>query len=262
MIFLISTLKKNLNLHTATLIKYSALIGLSAVSSLSFANSAAEQDIIAGCKKIPEYTQQGSRFYQNKQYKQALKAFEDQVAWTEFCSNQSELTGKTITSDQIETSYNNVGLTYSKLNQPKWARAWYSIAPKSSKSLTNLKNLPVSNGKRTIAGQYVNYAGQGEWNTIDVRQVKGGKYKIEFNGLRMGLMALIYGPNIGQFTTTMPQSATQANYRDKTCLITLKFSPNAQNVERIDVTQSEAESDCGFGNGVTAQGSYSKVEKR
>lgn len=84
-------------------------------------------------------------------------------------------------------------------------------------------------------------------------------YQIEFNGLYMGLRSLIYGPNMGEFSTRIPLNKTQTNYSVEDCKIDLKFQFNAQIGQQIVVNSSNPMS-CGFGHNVSADGMYLKVE--
>ncbi|MFU8925363.1 hypothetical protein [Acinetobacter puyangensis] len=227
------------------------------LTSLSHANS--EQEIITGCQKLSQYAQQGAKFYQQKHYQKARDVFLDQAAWTHFCLYQSDITGKKISDEQLATAYNNVGLSYVKLGQPRWARAWFELTPDSAKSQFNLKKLPSVQASKSKQGTYVRYAGQGQWNTIEITN-KGNLYQLDFNGLRMGINGLIYGPNLGEFSITMHKNASLAEYRHENCIIQLKFLPANAQGERIDVTQNKADAECGFGFGVYADGSYLKVE--
>lgn len=225
--------------------------------SLSHANI--QQDILSGCQKLTQYAQQGTKFYQQKSYQKALDAFLDQAAWTHFCLYQSDTTGKKISDEQLATAYNNVGLSYVKLDQPRWARAWFELTPDSAKSQFNLRKLPPVQASKSKQGIYVRYAGQGQWNTIEITG-KGNLYQIDFNGLRMGINGLIYGPNMGEFTIAMPKNAASAEYHHENCTVKLKFlKANAQG-ERIQVKQNTSDIDCGFGSGVYADGIYLKVE--
>ncbi len=68
----------------------------------------------------------------------------------------------------------------------------------------------------------------GSGNQIKVKPLKN-VYQIEFNGLYMGLRSLIYGPNIGEFETTMPLNRTQAQYQVDDCKIKFKVRLRSQN---------------------------------
>ncbi len=218
------------------------------------------REIIDHCNQLTQYAAQGATWYQNKQYKKALEAFQDQAAWTSFCTYQEDITGKNINKKQLATAYNNVGLTYAKLEQPRWARAWFELFPDFSFSQFNLKQLPPVTAQTNRSGTYVRYAGQGAWNTLEITKHKD-HYQINFFGLRMGLMAMIYGPNMGEFRVDMPQTATTVKYHYEDCVIQLDFLAATAHGERIKVTQTDDNnSSCGFGFGVYADGTYLKVE--
>ena len=87
--------------------------------------------------------------------------------------------------------------SYFKSGKPQWARAWFSVFPQAKSSQFNLKQLPLRK-TQNLAGIYIQHAGFGHWNTIQVKRIKNS-YQIHFNGLYMGLNSMIYGPNIGEF---------------------------------------------------------------
>ena len=213
-----------------------------------------ETDIIHGCKNLNYLSTQGQQQYDKKNYLKALEYFQEQASWTDFCGLHEALTGKKISESQLATAYNNVGLTYSKLNRPRWAKVWYSLLPKDSKSQFNLKKLGNIAIDKNKLGIYVKYIGQGSWDVLQVSTGKVG-YDIDYSGLRMGLNGLVAGPNMGEFSTYMAKNQNQAEYRDASCRITLTFNQG----ENIQVKQNQA--DCGFGMGVYAGGNYVKVEK-
>lgn len=234
------------------------LLPLLLMSLSPFAYAERDALIIDSCKQLNTYASSGAKTYQKKNYQTALKSFKQQAAWTHFCALNEDVTAKPISREQLATAYNNVGLTYAKLNQPKWARAWYQIIADSPKSQFNLKQLPNTTTSSNKKGIYVRYAGQGAWNTVEVFD-QNDHYQIGFAGLRMGIYAMIYGPNMGDFTIKMPKDAHQVEYHYENCIINLSFKKN-QTQEYIDITQNQADAECGFGFGVYADGQYTKVE--
>lgn len=228
---------------------------LLAIQHNSYAQSDLESEIIQNCKKTPQIMQQANTAYQNKKYASALNHFQQQAAWLDFCSIHEDITGKVISQSQLTTAYNNVGISHQKLGQSRWARAWYAIEKNDPKSQFNLKNLPQLHPVQSKAGIYAKYIGQGVWDILEVT-AKGQFFNIDYQGYRMGANGMIYGPNIGEFSTQMAKTAYQARYQyDDECMIQLNF---ARNLESIDVTQNQT--DCGFGMGVYAEGHYSRVE--
>ena len=237
------------------------------ISSNSYADRNAE--IRKACAQLPTYQQQGAHLYQQKNYSKALDAFENQAAYTHFCLlNQDDLpkSTQTLTEANLATAYNNVGLTHTKLGQYAWAKAWYALRPEDKKSQYNLSKLPKQlYTDQKIAGEYVRYAGQGAWNRLEVSD-QGDHYTIQFYGLRMGLLALIYGPNLGEFTIEMPKKVagktnTHTEYHYEDCQIDLDFSNKSLSEQFITVKQHQGDaSSCGFGFGVYADGAYHKVK--
>ena len=229
-------------------------------ASYSHAEFSYEQELKQGCAQIKQYRQSGQKFYQQRNYKKALEPFQNQASWSAFCFNQQDESGIQISEKEIDIANNNVGLTYAKLEKPLWARAWFQINAQSKTSQFNLKQLPAPKKQTDLSGQYVNYAGYGAWNYITVKK-QNQKYNIEFEGVYMGLRSLIYGPNLGQFETTMPLNYKKATTQE--CAIDLAFGFNAQVGNFVSVNQKQNLSDCGyFGHNVSANGLYRKVEIR
>lgn len=224
-----------------------------------FADASYEQELKQQCSKIKNFGLQGKKNYDQKQYTQALKQFKNQAVWTAFCAANEDDSGVQLSQRDIELAYNNVGLTYSKLHQPGWSRAWYSVFPNSSISQYNLKQLPSPKRDLNLAGTYVQHAGFGQWNTLKVTRQKQD-YLVQFNGLYMGARSLIYGPNIGDFETTLALNKTQTQYHSKTCQIDVSFEFDPKLGQRALLKQSGDISGCGFGHNVSANGIFLKVE--
>lgn len=232
-------------------------------ASFSYALSF-EQEAQQECSKVKQYANIGKKNYDQKQYSKALAQFQQQAAWTQFCNYHTDETGIKFSERDLAIAYNNVGLTYAKLNKPLWARAWYQLNINSESELKstqfNLKQLPLPKTSSNLSGKYVRYAGFGEWNIITVQKHKT-EYDISFDGLYMGLRSLIYGPNIGSFEITMPLTTNQTTYRNEECQIKLNFKSDTTSGHTIKVTQIDGAS-CGFGHNVSAEGIYYKVESK
>ncbi|WP_293743808.1 hypothetical protein [uncultured Acinetobacter sp.] len=228
-------------------------------SASSFAEDSFEQELQQGCSKVKQYAQAGKKFYDQKQYAQAVKQFENQAAWAQFCQMNAEESGIQVTDRDIEIANNNVGLSYTKLGKPQWARVWFLKDKDSKTSQYNLKQLPKPHISKDLQGTYVRANGFGQWDYIKVSK-KQNKYQIAFDGYYFGIRGLIYGPNMGQFETTMPITAKQANYRYEDCQIKLQFTNDTNNGQKIEVKQNNGESGCGFGHNVYAGGTFYKVE--
>lgn len=240
------------------MIKYSLLIGLLMLSTFASAENSFEQELRQGCAKIKNSAHAGKKFYDQQQYQKALAQFQYQATWSSFCLMNQPESAVTLTERDIEIANNNVGLSYRKLGQPLWARAWFLLDAQSKSSQFNLKQLPPPKKLATLAGKYVQYAGFGQWNQIEVKPLNN-VYHIEFNGLYMGLRSLIYGPNIGEFETTMPLNRTQAQYQVDDCKINLKFAFDPKMGHTIRVSETNNMS-CGFGHNVSADGIFLKVD--
>jgi hypothetical protein len=230
-------------------------------SASTFAEDSFEQELQQGCAKVKQYAQAGKKFYDQKQYAKAVKQFEDQAAWAQFCQMNAEESGIQVTDRDIEIANNNVGLSYAKLGKPQWAKVWFLRDKESKTSQYNLKQIAKSQISKDLQGTYVRANGFGQWDYIKISK-KQNKYQIAFDGYYFGIRGLIYGPNMGQFETTMPITAKQANYRDEDCQIKLQFANDPNLGQKIEVEQNNGESSCGFGHNVYAGGTFYKVESK
>ena len=238
------------------------LMLITAIGSAStFAEDSFEQELQQGCAKVKQYAQAGKKFYDQKQYAKAVKQFEDQAAWAQFCQMNAEESGIQVTDQDIEIANNNVGLSYAKLGKSQWARVWFLRDKDSKTSQYNLKQLAKPQISKDLQGTYVRANGFGQWDYIKISK-KQNKYQIAFDGYYFGIRGLIYGPNMGQFETTMLITAKQANYRYEDCQIKLQFANDPNLGQKIEVKQNNSESSCGFGHNVYAGGTFYKVESK
>lgn len=56
----------------------------------------------------------------------------------------------------------------------------------------------------------------------------------------MGLNSMIYGPNIGEFETTMPVNKTQTTYRSDDCKINLNFAFDPKQGQQVILNRTMA----------------------
>ncbi|MFV5490313.1 hypothetical protein [Acinetobacter sp. ASP199] len=232
-------------------------LSLLACSTGAWADLSYQEELRLECAKVKNYAASGKKIYDQQQYQKAINAFKQQAAWAAFCQFNHEESGVSFSPQAISTAFNNVGLSYAKLGQNGWARAWFSVFPDMKSSQFNLKQLPVPKPSTNLVGEYVSYAGFGAWNTITVKQQKNAYY-IEFNGLYMGPRSLIYGPNMGEFETHMPRQSKRALYRLEDCKIELKFGFDVKQGQYIQVDETK-NTHCGFGHNVSSSGVYLRV---
>lgn len=214
-----------------------------------------EQQFVADCAKIPDYARQGEQLYKAKNYAGAREAFEKQVTWSESCR---------LDSKAIATAYNNVALTWMREGEWRKARAWLMIKPDDRKSVYNLglikDKLAALPAPSTAAGEYWNYAGMGTWETLIIKPLKNkSDFQVDFQGYYLGMMAIYYGPNMGEFSekVTLKDNAGVIALREGDyihCDISLTVSPDAIDVKTDDPSQ------CGFGANVSADGRYLRVD--
>ena len=211
-----------------------------------------EPDIDADCHKVASSAELGKNAYQRGDYPRAADIFRDQAAWSEFCGLDSQATA---------TAYNNVALALIHAGELLKARAYLALAPQDSKSRHNLKLLQERLAKRAPltgpGGVYWQYAGRGVWNEVEVKP-QDGRWLISYSGYYMPQMGLYYGPNMGEFTQTLPIEHGKAVYRQRepedvmACDVAMQFGS--------DGLDMHTEGDCGFGFNVRAEGHFIRVE--
>ncbi len=212
-------------------------IGILTLSTLTFADSDFEKELRTSCSKVKSYANNGKKFYDQKHYQQAIAQFKQQAAWSSFCEMNRDEAKTSFSEQAITTAFNNVGLSYSKLGKPQWARAWFSVYPDAKSSQFNLKQLPPPKKDTQLAGTYVQHAGFGAWSTLKI--VKQQQHYAN---------------------TTMPLNKTQAQYRSEDCKIDISFGFDAKLGSRAVLKQNSGDSGCGFGHNVSAAGVFLKVE--
>ncbi len=126
-------------------------------------------------------------------YPQALDAF----AWQLRLAERQEQGGA-----DSEQALNNLALTSLKAGQPGRARAWMNLALDrgySGKATRyNLEQVALKvdyPSLQGLAGHYLRYAGQAEWESLQIEPVKGG-YQASFALMRIGNPEKLmeYGP--------------------------------------------------------------------
>lgn len=254
------------------LITINVLFTCTAFSHVAYATDLNQQ--IADCKKITSYAQAGQKAYNAGHYAKARTSFETQAAWSHACriwfydtQPQGDQKGFSISASAVATADNNVALTYIQQKDYLKARAWLMINPDDKKSQYNLNlikpelaKLDMSARAKNPAGEYWQYAGNGAWNMVEVKQ-KDNQYEISFSGLYMGMMSMYYGPNMGEFTTISPikngravwkESETEGMATGEGCTVEMRFKPN-------NVTLETTQGQCGFGHNVRADGEILRV---
>ncbi|RON46579.1 tetratricopeptide repeat protein [Pseudomonas frederiksbergensis] len=213
-----------------------------------------EEEATANCLKISEYSAEGGKYYKLKQYAKAREQYQQQAGWSESCQ---------LDEDKVAIAYNNVALTYIHEGNYLKARAWLSILPNDKKSIFNLGKISgdIKNALEKQStkpqGQYWQYAGASLWNSMTIKP-KGKQYQVDFEGYYAGLMAMYYGPNLGEFSTVLGFDNGKAHYAmsgdDGDCEYDFEIKQDGLTVNR---TAGES---CGFGHNVGAEGVYQRVE--
>lgn len=234
-------------------------LALLCVAFASHAEITAE-DVAADCAKISEYAQQGERFYKAKNYPKAREAFENQVMWQEQC----DAIARNVDNDLLATAYNNVALTWIREGEYRKALAWLSIMPENKKSAYNLslikEKLAALPKPASAAGEYWQYAGRGTFETLTLKPQDKETFLADWSGYYFGMMAMYYGPNLGEFSEKVTLKAGKGviKLRDgniSDCTISLNLSPDLLHIK----AKTDDPVQCGFGHNVSADGTYRRV---
>lgn len=213
-----------------------------------------EEEATANCLKVSEYSAKGGEFYKLKQYAKAREQYQQQAGWSESCQ---------LDEDKVAMAYNNVALTYIHEGNYLKARAWLSILPNDKKSLFNLGKISgeiktaLEKQANKPQGLYWQYAGAALWTSMTIKP-QGKQYQVDFDGYYAGLMAMYYGPNLGEFSTVLAFANGKAHYAmsgdDGDCEYDFDVKKDL-----LTVTRTAGES-CGFGHNVGAEGLYQRVD--
>lgn len=210
----------------------------------------------ADCNKVKNFAANGDKYYKLRQYTKARNEYEQQVAWSESCQ---------LDDDKIESAYNNVALTYIHQKKLLMANAWLNIQPANKKSIFNQNRYnnqiedAIKKASLTYEGRYWRYSGKSNWDEISIKKEKQ-KYRFDFYGFYNGLMSMYYGPNIGEFSTTLSIKNGKAHYimskEDDLldCIYDFVLDKNILVVTLVSGHQ------CGYGHNVSADGTYFKIE--
>lgn len=216
-----------------------------------------QEQVEADCRTISNLAAQGDRLYTQKHFARAREFYEKQVAWSQSCQ---------LDESAIATAYNNVALTYAHEGTFLKAKAWLAINANSPKSVFNLKKYAAeiehaaSMADNTLEGEYWSYVGMAMWNVVNIKR-NGTGYKVWFDGLTPGMMAMYVGPNLGSFEADVHFDGGKALYTMASdspgydCTFTLTVQPGGL---KVDQTGDY----CGFGHNVYAGGKYVKVSSK
>ncbi len=211
----------------------------------------------------------GTAALQHRRLDEAIQFFERQAALAERADIERQ--GKSRDAllhspyKLAITAYNNLAVAYSYQHDYLQARAWALVALRWDRNnraarfnLHNIERALVGwQWPQTPAGEYVQYAGRGTWESMIVEPSPPGNAHFCFSGLWWGLGE---GPSgIGDLTATVPLRDSQAEYisrdfTDNQCSISMHFYR-----DKLEVKQTGNDSDCGFGHNVTANGTFQRI---
>lgn len=136
-----------------------------------------------GCSSVSLCNQAGSAAYQAGQYAVAIDAFERQLRGAEIAED----------TPQRELALNNLMLANLKAGKPGMARAWLEVAleadldgPATRHNLAKVGAVDVQALSATPEGQYLRYAGQAAWSSLEITRVADGNYRAELSPIRAG----------------------------------------------------------------------------
>ena len=201
------------------------------------------------------------------QIDRAIHLFETEAAYAETADIKEGHAdvgpGKTPSYPLGAIAQNDLALAYIAKGDYLQARLWCQEALGSDDSnkdvLSNLAKISekLRNWKWpiTTTGEYLQYAGMGQWNSFCVRQLNADKISVSFSGMWNGLGFLKYGPSgIGDFKATVALKNGTAVYDGEAefpCKVHMKFMP-----DQVELSQT---GDCGFGHNVEASGRFDRV---
>lgn len=204
---------------------------------------------------------------QKNQSDRAIEFFETEAAYAETADidegHANYIPGKTSSYPLGAIAQNDLAVAYMAKGDYVRARLWCQEAVHSDRSNKDaLANLAKINEKLknwqwpgTMTGEYLQYAGMGQWNSVCIRERNANQISVAFDGMWNGGAFLEYGPSgIGDFEATLAVKngiAVYAGEPDFPCRVRMNFASG-----HVDLEQS---GDCGFGHNVEASGRFDRV---
>jgi hypothetical protein len=220
------------------------------------------------CGTYPKCNELGTAALRQGRTDEAITLFEQQAALAELADIERQTKSRDVLLHSpcklALTAYNNLAVAYSDKHDYLQARAWSLVAlrcdEKSQAAQFNLHSIERAlvgwQWPQTPAGEYLQYAGRGTWESFVV-EPSPDKVHFCFSGLWWGLGE---GPSgLGDLTATVPLRDSQAEYTsleftNNKCAISMHFSP-----DKLEVKQTGSDFDCGFGHNVTANGTFQRI---
>lgn len=211
------------------------------------------------CEATADCNQKGTAAYKAKKYQEAIGLFGDQLAYAEEAEDPK----------QQLVALNNLALANLKKGEALEARAWLHLAteidPADKATLFNRgevdKAIAALPARPPIGGEYVAYAGAGQWQTVEIAAKGKDRYSIKIFAMRLGNSWREWGPaGIGELEDEITVKNGQAKFKkkfefaDEPCEIDFKFAG-----DEMEVDQATPDYLCGFGNGVAATGQYFRI---
>lgn len=233
------------------------------ITLAAYANGQSGSEGSTPCATPAKCNQLGSDALRRGHPDEAIQYFLQQVALAERSGIERE--SSTCAGALTLTGYNNLALAYFDKHDYLQARAWAMVAQGCKKddaaTRFNLNKIDRAltgwQWPKSLDGEYVIYAGRGDWQTISVESSKADSLHFCFSGLWWGLGE---GPSgLGDLDDTVPVRDNVAVYStneftQSQCRITMHFHP-----EGMEVEQTGSDGDCGFGHNVSASGKYQRI---
>lgn len=212
------------------------------------------------CTSVASCNSMGTKELQAGRPGLAIMLFESQAGYAE----EADMDAAGFKNSLV--AYNNLVLANLKAKDPLMARAWLELAldrdPQNKAALYNKTKVDEAlQGfayPEKVTGTYRRYAGAGTWDDAEIAEVAGGKIRFSFTLVRMGLNWRAYGPAaIGEISGTTKLEKGSATYQEKfdgadtPCGLAMRFEKG-----KLTVKQKGSDVDCGFGAGVTSEGTY------
>lgn len=243
------------------------IVAVSCLSSTVSSQAASQEG--PSCRTYANCNERGTTALRQGHVDEAIHLFEQQAGLAELADidRQSKLPDPLLHSPYklALTAYNNLAVAYLDKRDYLRARSWALVALRWDKedraARFNLRNIDraLKNWQwpKTPAGEYIQYAGRGTWQSFIVQPSPHGTIHFCFSGLWWGLGE---GPSgLGELTETVPLHGNEAEYTtseftNNKCSIEMRFYD-----DRLEVKQTGSEWDCGFGHNVTASGTFQRI---
>jgi hypothetical protein len=212
------------------------------------------------CRSAPDCNVAGTRALESGRMDAASAAFKAEAGFA-WCAGDTA---------QLALAHNNLALLALRRDEPLGARMWAGVAlrfdPKSRAGLYNARvadervaRLPIAQG---VTGTYEYYWGEPEGNLVSIEELPGKRVRFELWATHaFSCHDMEPGPQGGATGVTVLNGRDAVwesrEFTENVCRLRFSFGP-----DELLVTQEGSAMDCGFGNGVYADGTYRRTSRQ